>query len=447
MQYEIGIDLARQMDWLQAVLDLRINLYFELKEPEGGIELPPLPESGDTPFEKLLASMEFGWMERIVLLLALSPHVRPQMLDIFFSDNPNINRGFTEFGGLTGQKHGGFLPTAETAVFLIAGTYLPLRLEAMQLFQPENTLFRNRILDWESSPSNEPELSAAISLTPKWLHRLLWDQPYRPDFGPRFPAKAINTRLEWKDLVLAPYVRQQVMEIDQWIRHELKIQEGWGLGKWLKPGYRALFYGPPGTGKTLTASLLGKSLNRPVYRIDLSMIVSKFIGETEKNLAGVFDEAQQQDWILFFDEADALFGKRTETRSSNDRYANQEVSYLLQRIEDHPGLVILASNLKNNLDEAFIRRFQSIIHFPIPEPTQRLELWQQAFSAGLKLDKSVDLPSVSEKIEISGGEIINVLRTVAVAMAEGEENTVSDEVLMAAIRKEFQKSGRMMVNY
>src|SRR5690606_11585436 len=131
--------------------------------------------------------------------------------------------------------------------------------------------------------------------------------------------------------------------------------DAWDMRQLIKPGYRTLFYGPPGTGKTLTAMLLGKEFQRNVFRIDLSQVVSKYIGETEKNLEKIFQRAANKEWILFFDEADALFGKRTSVKDAHDRYANQEVSYLLQRVEDFPGLVILASNYKNNIDKAFVR--------------------------------------------------------------------------------------------
>src|SRR5579884_1805242 len=140
------------------------------------------------------------------------------------------------------------------------------------------------------------------------------------------------------------------------------------------------------------------------------MVVSKWVGETEKNLASIFDEAERNDWLLFFDEADALFGKRTQTSSAHDRYANQEVSYLLQRIEDFSGVVILASNLKSNIDEAFARRFQSMIFFPMPAPAERLRLWQGAFAQRRRLDDSVDLEQIASEFEMSGGAVVNVLR-------------------------------------
>jgi SpoVK/Ycf46/Vps4 family AAA+-type ATPase len=191
---------------------------------------------------------------------------------------------------------------------------------------------------------------------------------------------------------------------------EQTIMVEWGMRKKLKPGYRAMFHGPPGTGKTLTACLLGKYTNREVYRIDLSMIVSKYIGETEKNLSKIFEQAEHKNWILFFDEADALFGKRTKVEDAHDRYANQEVSYLLQRIEDFEGIIILASNFITNIDDAFTRRFQTVINFPMPRPGERLDLWKKAIPEAVTLGEDISLHSIAGKYEISGGAMMNVVR-------------------------------------
>ena len=212
----------------------------------------------------------------------------------------------------------------------------------------------------------------------------------------------------------------------------------------IKPGYRSLFYGPPGTGKSLTACLLGNTFNMDVYRIDLSLVVSKYIGETEKNLSQVFDRAIHQQWILFFDEADALFGKRTPTSSSNDRYANQEVAYLLQRVEDFPGVVILATNLKANIDEAFARRFQSMVYFSMPGPEQRLRIWQQSFPGHIALEEKLDLEDVARKYEMTGGTIINVVRYSCLMALKRGDNTIRQKDVMTGIRKEFGKDGKIV---
>ena len=200
--------------------------------------------------------------------------------------------------------------------------------------------------------------------------------------------------------------------------------------------------GPSGTGKTLTASLLGRVTGKDAYRIDLSLVISKYIGETEKNLEKVFKQAEHKDWILFFDEADALFGQRTQITDAHDRFANQEVSYLLQRVEDYAGVVILASNMKSNLDEAFVRRFQTIIHFPMPKQRERLRLWQNGFSEKTQLEDKIRLNEIAAKYEVSGGTIMNVVRhATLMALKKGTRSIVYAD-LMNGIRKEFQKEGK-----
>ena len=174
----------------------------------------------------------------------------------------------------------------------------------------------------------------------------------------------ITTDLSWDDVTLNEDTAKQVEEIKTWFKQSPMINhEGAEKNKKLARGYRSLFYGPAGSGKKLTAALIGKEFDKPVYKIDLSKLVSKYIGETEKNLETIFDRAEEKEWILFFDEADALFGKRTGVKDAHDKYSNQEVSYLLQRIENYNGLVILATNMKSNIDDAFTRRFNSMIHF------------------------------------------------------------------------------------
>lgn len=231
----------------------------------------------------------------------------------------------------------------------------------------------------------------------------------------------------------------ELEEINTWIASHGTIMEGWGLSRYLKAGYRALFYGPPGTGKTLAATLLGKKNGMDVYRVDLSMIVSKYIGETEKNLAKVFDMAENRNWILFFDEADALFGKRTSTNTSNDRHANQEVAYLLQRIEDFPGTVILATNLKSNIDEAFSRRFQSVVYFPMPTEELRRELWKNILPKKWLGRLGDNLIALAAETELSGGSITNVVRRCAIQMVMSGRNTLDQQTLKEALQKEKSK--------
>ena len=283
--------------------------------------------------------------------------------------------------------------------------------------------------------------SSGLELSEEYLSFFTSGNPYKPDFSTNFPAKYLSTRLDWSDLVLDPYVLGEISEISAWLEHQGTIMDDWGLSKQLKRGYRALFYGPPGTGKTLTACLIGKQLGLDVYRVDLSQVVSKYIGETEKNMANIFDQAENKNWVLFFDEADALFGKRTATSDSKDRHANQEVAYLLQRVEDFSGVVVLATNLKANMDIAFTRRFQSIIYFPSPNVEQRQQLWENSFKT-VKKESDVDFSVIANEHKITGGSIINVLRYCSLSALRRGSDAVAMEDIREGIKRELRKEGK-----
>ena len=420
--------------WFREIVTVSIAKYFKQECPYESINEVKLPK--DISIEVITKRNVLTIEERAIIMLGLIPHLAPQLLDIFFVQNKAFDRQYTEFGGWKGLSHGGFLPTGETAVFIIAGDDPIKRCEVVRMFQRDHWFYTSNILRLEGANEGEPFLSGQLRVSEEFLSHVLLDREYKPDYSIGFPAKLITTPLEWEDMVLDYQTHEALEEINTWIEHQHIIMEDWGLKRILKPGYRALFYGPPGTGKTLAATLLGKKNNMDVYRVDLSMIVSKYIGETEKNLAKVFDLAENRNWILFFDEADALFGKRTTTNTSNDRHANQEVAYLLQRIEDFPGTVILATNLKSNIDEAFSRRFQSIIYFSMPSEELRAELWRSMLPKEWLGDDAEELIATAAKSELSGGSIANVVRKCAVQLVSKPTSKVNNSVLMAALNIE-----------
>jgi hypothetical protein len=436
--------LERELDWFQRVLEARISLYFGQDCEHRDIHeiAPPELAADESEYARLVADCALGFDERLLLILSVIPHVRPQALDTLFISNKNFDRGFTEFGGWKAKVHSGFLPTCETAAFVLAGNDLERRFEITRLFEPEHILARTGILRVEHRSPGEPFFSGALLISTEYLNRLTTGTYHKPDYSIGFPAKLITTRLTWDDLVLAPEVLEEIDNIKTWLRHSQTIMEEWGLARTLKPGYRSLFYGPPGTGKTLTVTLLGASAGVDVYRIDLSMVVSKYIGETEKNLATVFDQGENKNWILFFDEADALFGKRTQTTNAHDRYANQEISYLLQRIEDFSGVVILATNLKDNVDDAFARRFQSLVYFSMPDADQRLRLWQGAIGSRNRLSQDVDLVQLADAYELTGGAIVNVIRYGAISAMQAGREAIAASDLVRGITKELRKEGK-----
>ncbi|MGX2040185.1 ATP-binding protein [Methylocaldum sp. MU1018] len=439
-------DLSRELDWFAEVLDARLKQYFGTGDAVDTIFAIDPPDLGDSAsgYARFVRRHELGFPERLVLLLALIPHIRPQLLDVLWSKSEATGRGFTEFGGLQGNTHGGFIPTGETALFILAGDDLAARFEFMALFEENQVFARHGLLSLARPGSGEPALSGALTLSDECLCRFTVGTERKPGFNSDFPARRIETELDWDQLILPATTREQLDEIKHWIEFGQRLLYDWEMSHKLRPGFTSLFHGPPGTGKTLSACLLGKHCGCEVYKIDLSMIVSKYIGETEKNLSKIFDAAEHKNWILFFDEADALFGKRTKVDDAHDRYANQEISFLLQRIEEFNGVVILASNLKTNIDDAFIRRFQSVIFFPMPKPSERVRIWQNAFSRKAKLEDGIDFGKLAEKYDLSGGTIMNVVRYASLKALSRHSDTVLLEDIEEGIRRELLKEGRTL---
>ena len=375
----------------------------------------------------------------LLLLIALAPYVYPHLFDDATGDLLGENN-FPKLGGTRGKNFRGFLPTGETAFFILSGDNPQKRGEVQQLFQADHLFAERKILWLETLPEGEPSLHGRIIISQDYIDVLMAGKHATPHFSMSFPAKRVSTKLTWSDLVIGDELREQIGELENWLSYNDQLVNDWGMEDRLKRGYRALFYGPSGTGKTFTAGLLGNQVNKEVYKIDLSMVVSKYIGETEKNLEILFARAEDKGWILFFDEADALFGKRTNVKDAHDKYANQEVSYLLQRIEDYNGMVILATNMKNNIDDAFIRRFNSLLKFSLPDEDQRAAIWQLSFpkkvrflkkyiavghNNGAKLEErreEVNIPELVKKYQLTGGSIINIVHYASIKALEKFEN-------------------------
>jgi SpoVK/Ycf46/Vps4 family AAA+-type ATPase len=258
-------------------------------------------------------------------------------------------------------------------------------------------------------------------------------------------ATRIKPHYKWSDIVLPPDSLRQLREICNAVEFRSIVYEEWGFDKKLSlgKGLGLLFAGPSGTGKTMAAEVLAGELGLDLYKIDLSTVVSKYIGETEKNLSRIFTEATTSNAVLFFDEADALFGKRSEVRDSHDRYANIEINYLLQRMEEYEGTVILATNLRKNMDDAFVRRIQFTIEFPFPHAEQRLAIWQRVWPQNMPRE-DLDLEFMARRFEISGGNIRNIALTAAFLAAE-ERDRVKMKHLIRATWQEYQKMGKVVM--
>jgi AAA+ superfamily predicted ATPase len=257
-------------------------------------------------------------------------------------------------------------------------------------------------------------------------------------------AHKIQPTYHWEDIILPKDLTEQMQEICGYIKHYHLVYSEWGFGRKLATGkgLNMLFAGPSGTGKTMAAEIIASELLLDLYKIDLSSIISKYIGETEKNLDRIFKEGRTSNAILFFDEADALFGKRSEVRDSHDRYANIEVSYLLQKMDEYEGIVILATNLRKNMDEAFTRRMHYALEFPVPEEVDRLRIWQSIFPKEAPVSMDIDLNFMARQFKITGGSIKNIVLGAAFLAASGG-GIITMHNLIKATRREYQKMGKL----
>src|SRR5262249_933951 len=261
-------------------------------------------------------------------------------------------------------------------------------------------------------------------------------------------ARLVSSNYTWADLVLPDDIKVILQDFCNSARRRARVYDDWGYAKKHArgPGLVALFSGESGTGKTRSAEVIAADVGVNMYKVDLSAVISKWVGETERHLGQIFDSTENSDSILFFDEADAIFGKRTEVSDSKDRYANIEVSYLLQRVEEYSGIVILSSNLRSAIDEAFLRRMQFGIQFPMPDLDGRREIWRRAFPGEVPLDKGVDFDFLAKEYdELSGGQI-KIVAMGAAMLAAGTDTTVTLKHLQRAFENEMIKMQRVLKN-
>lgn len=429
------------LDWLKSFIELKIKVYFD-----GNNETEPFPElpiliDDQVPYNQFVLKYQLDFVERVVLLMSMVPVLAPQIYDCFFIQNTSIGRPFSEFGGIELKSHRGFIPTAETVNFVLNGNDIKSRMELFKIFSEDHFFSKNQVLHLNKDADSSSFWSSRLVINEDFFYHLISGDEIKPKFSAEFPAKEVTTKLNMDDLVLNKQLKDELSHILTWIKYREEINATESLKRNFRAGYRALFYGPPGTGKTLTVSLLGKLTQHPVYRIDLSRIVSKYIGETEKNLSRLLDIAENKKWILFFDEADALFSKRTEINDSKDKYANQGTSYLLQRLEEYDGLVILATNLRPNIDRAFVRRFQSILYFNLPSIQERIRLWENAL-VNINIAPDINLQRIAEKYEVSGAAVSNAIQFAWLNAKKNQNELICSLDLEAGLLREMSKEGK-----
>ena len=425
--------------WLQEIIGWRTQ-NMENADFSSFLKQIPIPEENENSvFKSIVNEYNLNEAEQLVVLLSLAPYFLPGIINSSFDLNSKEPKAELFFNKSLINKS--LYPSIETALSLLGGTNIENRQAYFQLFNADSKLFKEDLI---ALPHGEPFTRATLTPGQSFLNNIISGKNRGPEFSHDFPATLIESDYSWDDLILDYETRTQLQEMKEWLDYENICREkGLEIEKF-KSGYKCLFFGAPGTGKTLAASLIGKLTNRKVYRIDLSAVVSKYIGETEKNLARIFDRASHGNWILFFDEADALFGKRGTTQNAHDRYANQEVSYLLQRFENYEGVSILASNFKDNIDTAFYRRFHSIVRFKNPEADERLRLWEVHLPKEFKFAEDVDLDEISRSVKINGAGIYNVMRRSCMKAVLNNDMLIKGSDMLESVKMEFAKENKLI---
>ncbi len=378
---------------------------------------------GVGPLAELIVMADLTDAEAVVLLAAVAPYVD--------------ERFAARYAALT-DRPGVTTLTGEVARTLAARSFRG-RLDATAMLSAHGRLRAQGLLTLDPPG----ELAGVLRPDQALVAWLLGLPPDAPVASAEFPARPLTTVHTLADVVLPADARTRIDDLAARIAHREVVVDEWGFGDHHDnaSGLIALFHGPPGTGKTMTAAAVAASAGLPAYVVDLSALVSKYIGETEKSLAKVFDRATRERCILVFDEADAIFGARTEVGDAHDRYANQEVSYLLSRIEEYAGIVILTTNLVGNIDSAFQRRIHVMVEFPEPGQDERERLWAAVAPSRLPLDAEVDLAALAERYPLTGAQIRDATVDAAY-LAAAADRVVTEHHLLAGVRRQYEKAGK-----
>jgi hypothetical protein len=429
-----------------------------------------------TPLAGGVIAAQLGRPLRRIVCAALARHTAQEVAELFqLAVRETLLQGailylhrvdLLDAGGQAGAGAIDALPV----IFSAAADLDALGEPPVIAIEPAGFSLRRQLWQTHMNGSGTPQLAEALAgrfrLTPgqiaaavqqaqqqTWLRNGVEQLPHDDDYFAGSRAQS-NPTLEqlahklvsphtWADLVLPATPIQQLHDIVNQVRHAHTVLHEWGFARRIgvKQGVTALFSGPSGTGKSMAAGILAQALGLDMYKIDLSGVVSKYIGETEKNLDRIFEQASAGNVVLFFDEADALFGKRSEVKDAHDRYAKIEISYLLQKMEIFDGITILATNFSQNMDEAFTRRLDHVIEFPFPKPDQRERIWHGLFPPGAPLADEIDFVALAAQFELAGGNIKNCVLAAAFYAAEAGER-IGMTHLLQAVARELQKLGR-----
>jgi len=391
----------------------------EMGERLGIVQQEVMTLRHQPPWQNVVQEYELNSLDQDILACSLAPEAEPRLGWMFQELQPGITSTYPT-------------PALIREMFIMGAEESAVLSQRLSMGSP---LMKNSLIERHSTDNFHPIHPAARA----YSGLLGWSKSGSLTLPGAIEMPAIGT---WEDLVLPSRCIQSLKEFMLWVTHRKMVAHDW-QGR-VGGGPVALFAGPSGTGKTFAAEVIANAFGRPLFRVDLGMLVSKYIGETEKNLNALFDAAHDRDIVLLFDEADSLFGKRGEVKEARDRYANMEVSHLLSRIERHQGPCILTSNLRRHLDTAFARRFQMVIEFPRPDVSSRVQLWRLHIPSGAPCDIDLDPALLGKEISLTGGQIRNAALHAAF-LAAGESSSIQLSHIARAVWTELEKEGGEML--
>lgn len=427
--------IEQELTWFSQVLEARLSSHFSGQSWSLTDLPPPSPHANDGPYANLLQQLGLSAAERLTLILALIPIVRPQILDALLIKNSALDRPFTEFGGRPGRTGPKFLPSCETALFLGAGNNLGERLAMQALFDKTHVFTREGILLIDPSPNLEQILGQRLRLSASYQRQLTSGDCRKPEFSIHFPGTPLTTQASWADICLAPEIMSEIGNLQTWLKHSASIHPD-GAGPFASPpAYRVIFAGPPGTGKKTVAALLGVSAGLDVYRVDLPLLLGREFKDIVQNLDHLFDQATRYDWLLFFNESDLLLA---EGLPANQFQHDPGLAYLKQKLAQFPGLIIFACEQIGS--NKFVRQCQAAIHFALPDAKLRLQLWQRLLPPE-RQETALDLPALADEHALSAPAITNaILNATLLALSRNSQRIAEGELLASIKRAESLNS-------
>ncbi|MEO5684383.1 MAG: TIR domain-containing protein [Chitinophagaceae bacterium] len=392
-----------------------------------------------SPVASLKRHYDLTEMEFILFLTALLPHLDAYTVDRHVERWLHGRSGdCAEIGGIRNARHRGFVPTVQTFVFLVAGNDFAKKLQLRNFFHSTSPILRKKLVLVEKPGEGDPFTSAVISVPDEHVNSFFGTKEPIPDYSSSFPAKMLHTRLDWESLVLNDTTRNGIADLKDWFMNNYALLHTTGAAADEQHGYKILFYGPPGTGKTLAAALIGRQFNTPVFRIDISLLVANDYAAAIGIIDNIFRLAEQNSWILLIDQIMHVKDKYTAGIYGSAKLFNDPVTYLLQRTEDYPGIVIFETTSIQRMDDNFLRKLQSTVEFLFPNGVERKRLWMQGIPTDFSLDKEVDLSETGENYHLSGADITKIIKRISLKVHSRNDRCIKQADIMDAISAQFK---------